>query len=286
MPAQRNSNNGRGRGNANRGSGSGSSRARGSNRGRGGNRGGRGGRGGGSSYVPYSAPTFPASRTLSFYNKSSWDESKLDAAGVEKIYFGADFDVTDAHLAAISSRPALAASLKSLSLGDSDTGNGFHLTDAAVIALANACSNIRVLSLDATTKITDAALFACCQACPVLESLRITGNDKVKGQIHGASLEQLKDSPTVAPNLQQLSLYDQPGGAKFTKALKALSKKRKQLIIQEGETLGDGIGDQMIAAMSGGNMLGTWQGGKLVGIDNDMGVFGPGGYSLYDTGFF
>ncbi|KAG5654639.1 hypothetical protein H0H81_009887 [Sphagnurus paluster] len=160
--------------------------------------------------------------------------------GIEKIYFGANFPVKDEHLAEIYSRPALAASLKALSLGDSDTGNGYYITDAAVIALASACPNLRVLSLDAVTNVTDAALIACCQACPALEMLRITGNDKVKGDIKGTSLEQLKASPNWAPNLKELALYYQDEyGTKFKKALKALSKERKNLAIQTGETLGD-----------------------------------------------
>ncbi|KAF5387790.1 hypothetical protein D9615_000048 [Tricholomella constricta] len=283
------SNRGRGRGGANR--------ARGNGGNRGGNRGGRGGRGrrggrGGSRYTPYEAPTIPAVKTLSFNgtyhnnNAIDWDESRLDMPGIEKIHFGVYFPVKDEHLHSIASRPALAASLKEVSLGDSDTGNGFHITDAAVIALVSACPRLRVLRLDAVTKVTDAALIACCQTCPALELLRITGNDKVKGSIKGTALVQLKDSPNFAPNLKELALYDQSSyDSKFEKALKALSRERKTLAIKTGNTVGDGIADNMVAAMSGGELTYTWVGGKMVVTDCDMGIFGPGGYDLNDFGY-
>lgn len=296
MPAERSNAAVRGRGGASRSGGN-----RGGRGSRGGNRGGRRGRGGrggpgrrgrgGSNYTAYQVPNIPDSKTLRFdggyhnNDATNWDETKLDTPGIEKIHFGPNFPVKDQHLAAIYSRPALAASLKSLSLGDSDTGNGYYITEAAVIALVNACPNLRVLMLDAVTSLGDAALLACVQACPHLERLQITGNDKVKGKVNGTSLEQLKASPNLAPSLKELVLYDQPVLGRLDKAIKALSSERKTLAITTGDTLGDGIADNMIAAMTGGETTSTWLGGKIVRLETDMGLFGHGGYDLFDMGF-
>ncbi|KAF8076002.1 hypothetical protein FPV67DRAFT_1470004 [Lyophyllum atratum] len=265
MPVERSNTASRGRSGASHAGGSHAGGSRVGNRGR--NRGGNGGRNrgrgrrggrGGSNYTPYEAPNIPAGKSLNFdggYHNNditNWDESKLETPGIEKIHFGANFPVKDEHLACISSRPALATSLKFLSLGDSDTGNGYHVSDAAVIALASACPNLRVLMLDAVTSVSDAALLACVQACHYLERLRITGNDKVKGKVKGASLEQLKASPDLAPNLKELVLYDQDQySKKFEKAIKAL----------------------------------TWVGGKLVRYETDGGMFGPGAHDLFEMGF-
>ncbi|KAG5645747.1 hypothetical protein DXG03_005284 [Asterophora parasitica] len=130
-------------------------------------------------------------------------------------------------------------------------------------------------------------MMACCRGCPALELLQITGNDKVKGRIGGPALEELKATPALAPNLKELVLYDQNSYAKnFEKALKGLSKERKTLAIKTGDSLGDGMADNMIAAMTGGAMTNTWVGGKLIKIDVDGGIFGSGGLDMYDYGGF
>lgn len=203
------------------------------------------------------------------------------------MYFSASFDVTDAHLDAIRSRPTLAASLKCLTLGDSDTGYGAHISDNGVTALANACPNLVAVRLEAATRITDNALIALCSACPLLESLHISGNDKVHGNIRGPGLVFLEDNPAVAPNLKDLVLQGQDRGGKLAKAIKQLSKTRKTLAITTGETLGDGYADNMIAAMTGGVGSEVMLNGKQVSFGIDMGMFGGGGYgmSIVSRGF-
>lgn len=242
----------------------------------------RGARGsGGGPQRPNPPPRYSASQTLTFgsYSGIPWNEEALNAPGIKKIHFSPSFEIQNAHLDAIRSRPALAASLQSLSLGDSDTGNGFYLSDQAVINFANACTNLVICQLDATTKLTDAALIAICQSCTSLETLQITGNDKSRGSLRGEGFTFLAENPTIAPNLKQLVLLDQNTDEKKCKqALKQLSVKRESLAIHTGETLGDGMADQMIAAMSGGAGSEVMMGGKFVSYDVDMGIFGEGGY--------
>ncbi|KAG6918237.1 hypothetical protein DXG01_015830 [Tephrocybe rancida] len=250
-------------------SGSGSGRARGGRAG-GGGRGGRGGRGSGGrgghggrrvGYIPYEAPVFGPTQSLAFdsRNGADWNEALLDTPGIESIRFGGDFSVKDEHLLAIAVRPALGASLKSLSLGDADTGTGGSITNAGVVSLVTACPHLRVLTLDAAIKINDATLLKCCEACPSLERLRITGHDRVTGAVTGTSLKKLKTSQELAPQLKELVLYDQSENG-----VEALSKARRTLAIKVGRTMGDSM-----RAKSTGDceVLFTYMGGKMVGID-------------------
>jgi hypothetical protein len=175
--------------------------------------------------------------------------------------------------------------LRSIILGGSDTGFGGSVSSQAVISLVQACPNLVVCSLDATTRVEDNALVAACQSCPALEYLRITGNDKVKGSIRGTALQFLADNLTVAPNLKALVLLDQNDSQKaFKAAKKNLSNARKGLEIHTGETLGDGIADNMVAMMTGGAVTEVMVGGKVVSFDHDFGI-GPyiGDFEGYDT---
>ncbi|KAJ6567289.1 hypothetical protein DFH09DRAFT_456838 [Mycena vulgaris] len=182
---------------------------RGGQRGRGG-RSGRGGRAGsGSGYTPYTCPTFSTQEKAYFYRSSTPDmDTKLAQPGLKAITFGADFEIRDEHILAIANNTPLATALNSLSLGDSDTGNGFHLSDAAVQTLICAAPNLRVLSLDACTKLTDATLLMALDRCPRLELLRLTGNDKVKGSLTAKCLKDIKTQTSLAPALKELVLYD------------------------------------------------------------------------------
>jgi hypothetical protein len=228
----------------------------------------------------YCPQTFSNAETRNFSSTSTWDMKKLDEGGIKQVSFGPDFAVNDTHLAAICCRPDLASSLVSLSLGDSDSGNGAGLTDHGVIVLVRACRNLRQLTLDAATKLTDEAFIAICEACLSIESLGITGNDKVKGRLTSASLKKLIDCPDLAPKLKRLVLWDQNDMAE----VKVLSSARLELAIETGETLGDGIAANMIAAMTGGAQTRTWLGGKVVDVHTDLGWHGPGMMDFPDFG--
>lgn len=228
----------------------------------------------------YCPQTFSNAETRNFSSTSTWDMKKLDEGGIKRVSFGPDFNVDDTHLAAICCRPDLASSLVSLSLGDSDSGNGARLTDHGVIVLVRACPNLRELTLNAATKLTDEAFLAICEACPSIEKLCITGNDKVKGRLTSASLKKLIDSPDLAHKLKRLVLWDQ----NYIEGVKVLSSARPKLAIDTGETLGDGIAANMIAAMTGGAQTRTWLAGEVVDMHTDLGWYGPGMMDFPDFG--
>lgn len=97
----------------------------------------------------------------------------------------------------------------------------------------------------------------------------MTGNDKVSGQLTDKALKQLKESPTWAPNLKELAIYDQT--ISKTTAFKQLTRARTKLAVKEGTTVGDGYASSFIAAASGGGMTTTYFKGKMVGLDAGYG---------------
>jgi hypothetical protein len=229
-----------------------------------------------SPYTPYTRPAFSALERCHFATTmAAGDMQRLDQAKFKEISFGPDFDVQDTHLAAICCRTALTPSLVSISLGDSDTATGRMITDHGVIILVRACPNLRVLVLNSATSLTDTAFLACCEACPSLEFFTVTGHDKINGKISSASLKRLESTPSLVPNLKELVLLDQCHFDNDT--LRKLSKARPKLAIKDGNTLGDGVAANVIAAMTGGVSVRTWFGGKVINTERDFGCYGPGG---------
>ncbi|KAK1227757.1 hypothetical protein PQX77_009228 [Marasmius sp. AFHP31] len=240
----------------------------------------RGSRTGGQpNFVPYVQPSFAPEAILDLHRTNESDFNfKFNQPGIQCVKFG-DFDVKDSHLQAMSSVPGLMNSLQVLFLGDSDTGSGWLLTDIGVQSFLSHATNLVSLSLDACTKLTNETLIYALESCPRLEYLRITGHDKLKGKIDESVFQIMKERENLGANLKELVLYDQyisTSEAEF----KDFSIARKDLIIGTGETLGDGMGANMLAALTGGASLTAWKDGKVVHEKTDMGFYGPGGYEI------
>ncbi|KAF9265317.1 hypothetical protein L218DRAFT_986488 [Marasmius fiardii PR-910] len=254
---------------------------------------GRGGGRGGSSNVPYVPPTYPPQSTLYFRSASDPDLiAKLNQPRSEARRFWCR------------------CCHNRFSLGDSDTGNGARLTDAAVQSFVSQTPNLVSLSLDACTHLSNATLIRALEFCPRLQHLRLTGNDKVKGNITDLGLKLLREREDLGVDLKELVLYDQGLGHK---SIQDLAKAKKGLIVREGETLGrvlffiiqksftfpasmhpmlmlmlalffvrDGIAANMFTAMEGGVMTTAWKNGKRIGFDVDTGF----GYGSFDYDMF
>lgn len=102
--------------------------------------------------------------------------------------------------------------------------------------------------MDSARNVTDAGLSAICRNCPNIEYISIAGNDKCKGHIGGKALYELKTDRKLAKGLRVLHLVDQ--ASCLDKAVKALSKSRKKLVITVGDT--DKWGDGIIEKYLGG----------------------------------
>ncbi|KZV70978.1 hypothetical protein PENSPDRAFT_651015, partial [Peniophora sp. CONT] len=121
-----------------------------------------------------------------------------------------------------------------LSLGDEDTGNGTLLTDDAILRLAPATPNLRVLRLSSCTQLTDATLINVAEHCPRLESLRISAHDKATGKITQKGLKTLRERPEIGNALKEIVLLSQAVSLKGEKEAKALSKAKKGLAVTLG----------------------------------------------------
>ena len=192
-------------------------------------------------------------------------------------------------------RPSLCARLQRFSAGDSDTGHGGSVTnEAAFTKFIERCPSLKVVRLEAFTRLTDKTLLAILQTCKGIEKIHLSGNDKIPGGLKGTALQTLGDQPSLAPSLRCLELWDQP--YELRKIIKVVSKARPNLWIHTGDTLGDSLADvsdsffysdsllraiqNVVAAMSGDVSTYTWLGGKIIHTDTDMGSYGPGGYDL------
>jgi hypothetical protein len=172
-----------------------------------------------------------------------------------------------AHLDAIvAAGSAFSCSLQDFRSGDSETGSGYRLSDAAVVRLAIACPNLIHVCLSGSKQLTDASLLAFLANCPKLHYLSITGNDKGRGRLEGPALDELREKPDLGKDLVKMRLTDQNAtDKKFEKALKSLSAARKKLAIEVGDT------HERYGHVT------TWLGGKQKMGYQAFG--GPGGFS-------
>ena len=224
-----------------------------------------------SSQEEYSIKHWPSESSLYFKNCAVWDEKKL-VGNTKSIEFGPDFNIQEyvsslpirqknSDLLIIGGRsqqldaivaagPEFCQQIFRFNCGDSESGYGSRLSDAAVSRLAAACPNLVHIDIDSGRDLTDAALSAICQNCPKIEYISIDGNDKCQGHIGGTALDMLRADKKLAKGLRVLHLVDQ--SSSLEKAVKALSKARKKLEITVGDT--DKWGGGTIDKYLGGKM--------------------------------
>jgi len=215
---------------------------------------------------PYTPLEFPPAESLYFGTDDKWDPLRL-VERIKTIKFGDEFNITDVHLDAIvAAGSAFCYSLQDFRSGDSETGSGARLSDAAVVRLATACPNLIHASLSGSTGLTDASLLAFFINCPKLHYLSITGNDRVCGKLKGPALDELREKPDLGKDLGKMRLTDQNlFDKKLNGAIKSLSAARKKLAIEVGGT------------HERDGHITTWLGGKEKMGYQAFG--GPGGFS-------
>ncbi|KAH9203161.1 hypothetical protein DL95DRAFT_321950, partial [Leptodontidium sp. 2 PMI_412] len=201
-----------------------------------------------------------------WFNKSEdWDPSRL-IQGIRKIVFCDEFDIADLHVEAIIAvGPDFCHSLQDFRAGDSETGRGASLRDAAMVRFAAACPNLVHVQLDGGRNLGDASLLAFFNNCPKLRYIQVSGNDRCTGDVQGSALDELREAPEKAKKLDKIRLTDQM--TSIEKSVKNLSMVRKKLVIELGETRERGSG------------VHTWLRGKKKFGYQAFG--GRGGFSQY-----
>lgn len=116
--------------------------------------------------------------------------------------------------------------------------------------------------MESATTLTEFAVTANIRHCSSIKHIFITGNDKTKGRVTGCEVLKLLEDKRVAKKLRYLDPVDQ---RLDRKVLKSISEARLALAITQGNTEGDGPAARYVASLTGGEEVGTWMGGKLVG---------------------
>lgn len=103
-----------------------------------------------------------------------------DASCISAVTFGAGFHVRDEHLRRLAD--ALGSQLRSLRLGDTDTGDGVFVTDEAVKHVASKCPGLEELALEGCVGVSDAGFTAVLSSLSGLRELHLTGHDRSSGE--------------------------------------------------------------------------------------------------------
>ncbi|KAG6050445.1 hypothetical protein E4U39_004094 [Claviceps sp. Clav50 group G5] len=111
-----------------------------------------------------------------------------------------------------------------------------EVTDEALIRLVTLCPKLRSIQLQGTSGLSDITLETIFRCCPNISFVEITtysrnGNNQVKG----SALDKLRENPSWGTKLKKLRLpgavgYD--GRDPFTRAVRALTKERVNLLVQ------------------------------------------------------
>jgi hypothetical protein len=100
----------------------------------------------------------------------------------------------------------------------------------------------------------------------------------MKGKVNCRGLVDVLEDMTLAKRLRHLELWDQ---SLHTKSVGKVPKTRPKMAIVKGESVGDGIAAQMVAARTGGGYMDVYLGGHLVHTSDTFG-FGGFGYDDFE----
>lgn len=103
------------------------------------------------------------------------------------------------------------------------------LTDAAVVAFAQACPNLTKVQIQGIYKQGNDSVIAFFEHCPKLKHLEITGkSDNVNARV----FDVIVQNPAWAPQMKQLLLTDKNDEKAYMKAMRELSRARPTLMIK------------------------------------------------------
>ena len=106
------------------------------------------------------------------------------------------------------------------------------LTDDAIVRLAKACPSLKIVQLQATSRITDDGLLGFFKNCPKLTSIELTGTSRGGGNfLSGKALEELRENPEWVPKLKKLIVGEREDNTRFMKVMRTLTKEREGLTV-------------------------------------------------------
>lgn len=171
-------------------------------------------------------------------------ETKEEA---QAVCFGSEFSVSDNDVIKVID---LCKRLVVLELGSSDSGCGCDITDKLLDYVVQNCPRLCKLRFESALNVTDEAVLKVMKHCHELESLEVSGNDKISGKVTDRSLKVLFDQE-ILPKLKVLRLTDQHGIS--YDVVMRLRRCRPNLEITAGFTDSDSMAWSLILGMTGGS---------------------------------
>lgn len=106
------------------------------------------------------------------------------------------------------------------------------LTDDAIKLLAQKCPSLRRFTLPGTSALTHEALVALFESCPNLSEVEITSGSSMGRNYTDAIFAVLLERQDLAPKLHKLRVDKSNLSSVDMKAMKAVTKQRKKLLVQ------------------------------------------------------
>ncbi|KAJ4175737.1 hypothetical protein NW759_017268 [Fusarium solani] len=169
-----------------------------------------------------------------------WDGKYDQVIGTStrSIAFGSEFVLTDDHIDDILALGSpICEKIVHFIFEYKDVGYGARnnaesLTNEAVARLGESCPNLKIVQLQATSRVTDDGLLSFFENCPNLTSVELTGTSRGNwDQLSGRALDQLREHPEWAPKLKKLILGEGEDNKLFMKAMRSLTKERPGLTV-------------------------------------------------------
>ncbi|MCJ1325421.1 hypothetical protein MMC10_002084 [Thelotrema lepadinum] len=192
--------------------------------------------------------TEPGLKAIQFYHNDDWEDI-LEEVGTKtrSISFGdkgESFRLADSHIDDIIAKGRKVCNalwdfeFEWCHKRDGPRSSAEDLSEDAVVRLAQACPNLRRVTLQNTQGLTDRAYTAFFRHCRQLSFLDIStlSNSGCNRPVVGTLFDTLRNNPDWAPKLKTLRVM-QDGDAGFMRAMRDLGKERGKLVIQLAEPM-------------------------------------------------
>eukprot|EP01084_Bolivina_argentea_P318921 553183_1 len=175
-------------------------------------------------------------------------------------------------------------SINTFIIGDEECGYPAHyLNSDQWCYIFSKCPNLVKIELESTYNANDNVFDAIVKYCPNIQKLKITGNDKISGELTNKSILKLANNVNCLSKLTKLIVNDQwEIGFEY---IQKLNKKRPLIKVIAGESDGYSMASMMIMAQMGKG----WNQG-LHGNDDEINFLQnqnvPNPSELFDFDFF
>ncbi|KAG6047947.1 hypothetical protein E4U17_007321 [Claviceps sp. LM77 group G4] len=178
-----------------------------------------------------------------FDHNFAWETNYRDWIGskTKMVTFGSGFVLKDEHIdELIAAGPKVCGNLTHFTFHfinvyyDAEN-SAEEVTNEALIRLITLCPKLRSIQLQGTSGLSDITLETIFRCCPNISFVEITTHSRNgNNQVKGSALDKLRENPSWGTKLKKLRLplVGSDGRDPFTRAVRALTKERVNLLVQ------------------------------------------------------